>query len=60
MVAKRLDARYRSGEREMRKVKRQRTADTVLVGDRNDFRLIAEKRRGSASSVSSSPLPKEK
>jgi ATP-dependent DNA ligase len=32
VVAKRLDAPYRSGEREMRKVKRQRTADTVLVG----------------------------
>jgi ATP-dependent DNA ligase len=34
VVAKRLDARYRSGEREMRKIKRQRTADCVVIGYR--------------------------
>jgi ATP-dependent DNA ligase len=34
VVAKRLDAVYRPGEREMRKVKRERTADCVLVGFR--------------------------
>src|SRR6266508_1603882 len=34
VVAKRLDAPYRSGEREMLKVKRQRTADCVVVGFR--------------------------
>src|SRR6266487_4490041 len=32
VVAKRLDAPYRSGEREMRKVKRERTADCVVIG----------------------------
>jgi ATP-dependent DNA ligase len=34
VVAKRLDAPYRPGEREMLKVKRQRTADCVVVGFR--------------------------
>ena len=34
VVAKRLDAPYRSGEREMRKVKRERTADCVVMGFR--------------------------
>jgi ATP-dependent DNA ligase len=34
VVAKRTDASYRSGEREMRKVKRQRTADCVVLGYR--------------------------
>jgi ATP-dependent DNA ligase len=34
VVAKRLDAPYRSGEREMRKVKRERTADCVVIGFR--------------------------
>ncbi len=34
VVAKRLDAPYRSGEREMRKVKRIRTADCVVIGFR--------------------------
>jgi len=34
VVAKRLDAPYRSGEREMRKVKRERTADCVVLGFR--------------------------
>jgi ATP-dependent DNA ligase len=34
VVSKRLDAPYRSGEREMRKVKRIRTADCVVVGFR--------------------------
>lgn len=34
VVAKRLDAPYRSGEREMRKVKRARTADCVVIGFR--------------------------
>jgi ATP-dependent DNA ligase len=34
VVAKRLDALYRSGEREMSKVKRQRTADCVVLGFR--------------------------
>jgi ATP-dependent DNA ligase len=32
VVAKRLDSTYRPGEREMRKVKKERTADTVLIG----------------------------
>jgi ATP-dependent DNA ligase len=32
VVAKRLEAPYRSGEREMRKVKRERTADCVVIG----------------------------
>ena len=32
VVAKRLDSVYRPGEREMRKVKKDRTADTVLIG----------------------------
>jgi ATP-dependent DNA ligase len=32
VVAKRLDGRYRSGERDMRKIKRQRTADCVVTG----------------------------
>ena len=32
VVAKRLGAPYRSGEREMRKVKRERTADCVVIG----------------------------
>ncbi|HYT29662.1 MAG TPA: ATP-dependent DNA ligase [Actinomycetota bacterium] len=32
VVAKRLDGVYRSGEREMRKVKRERTAECVLIG----------------------------
>jgi ATP-dependent DNA ligase len=32
VVAKRLDGRYRSGEREMRKIKRLRTADCVVIG----------------------------
>jgi ATP-dependent DNA ligase len=34
VVAKRLDAIYRSGEREMLKVKRERTADCVVIGFR--------------------------
>jgi ATP-dependent DNA ligase len=34
VVAKRLDSTYRSGEREMLKVKRQRTADCVVIGFR--------------------------
>lgn len=34
VVAKRLDAPYRPGEREMRKVKRERTADCVVIGFR--------------------------
>jgi ATP-dependent DNA ligase len=34
VVAKRLDAPYRSGEREMSKVKRERTADCVVLGFR--------------------------
>ena len=34
VVAKRLDAPYRSGEREMIKVKRERTADCVVIGFR--------------------------
>ena len=34
VVAKRLAAKYRSGEREMLKVKRERTADCVVVGFR--------------------------
>jgi ATP-dependent DNA ligase len=34
VVAKRLDAPYRSGEREMLKVKRERTADCVVMGFR--------------------------
>jgi ATP-dependent DNA ligase len=34
VVAKRLDATYKSGEREMRKVKRIRTADCVVLGFR--------------------------
>jgi ATP-dependent DNA ligase len=34
VVAKRLESPYRSGEREMLKVKRERTADCVLVGFR--------------------------
>ncbi|HJP65207.1 MAG TPA: ATP-dependent DNA ligase [Actinomycetota bacterium] len=34
VVAKRLDSVYRSGEREMRKVKRIRTADCVVLGFR--------------------------
>jgi ATP-dependent DNA ligase len=34
VVAKRLDAPYRSGEREMLKVKRERTADCVVLGFR--------------------------
>jgi ATP-dependent DNA ligase len=34
VVAKKLDAPYRSGEREMRKVKRIRTADCVVLGFR--------------------------
>ncbi|MFN2589668.1 MAG: ATP-dependent DNA ligase [Actinomycetota bacterium] len=34
VVAKRLDAPYRPGEREMRKVKRVRTADCVVLGFR--------------------------
>jgi ATP-dependent DNA ligase len=34
VVAKRLDAPYRPGEREMLKVKRQRTADCIVVGFR--------------------------
>ena len=34
VVAKRLDAAYKSGEREMRKVKRIRTADCVVLGFR--------------------------
>jgi len=32
VVAKRLDAPYRAGEREMRKVKRELTADCVVIG----------------------------
>ncbi len=32
IVAKRSDSAYRSGEREMRKFKRERTADCVLIG----------------------------
>ncbi len=32
VVAKRLDSRYRPGEREMRKIKRLRTADCVVIG----------------------------
>ena len=32
VVAKRLDSVYRPGEREMRKLKNERTADTVLIG----------------------------
>src|SRR5690242_20736965 len=32
VVAKRLDSVYRSGEREMRKIKRLRTADCVVIG----------------------------
>lgn len=32
VVAKRLDSVYRPGEREMRKVKKERTADCVLIG----------------------------
>ena len=32
VVAKRLGTPYRSGEREMRKVKRERTADCVVIG----------------------------
>jgi ATP-dependent DNA ligase len=32
VVAKRLDGRYRPGEREMRKIKRLRTADCVVIG----------------------------
>jgi ATP-dependent DNA ligase len=34
VVAKRLDSPYRSGEREMLKVKRERTADCVVIGFR--------------------------
>jgi ATP-dependent DNA ligase len=34
VVAKRLDSAYRSGEREMLKVKRERTADCVVIGFR--------------------------
>jgi ATP-dependent DNA ligase len=34
VVAKRLDSKYRPGEREMRKVKRIRTADCVVIGVR--------------------------
>ena len=34
VVAKRLDSVYRAGEREMRKVKRERTADCVVMGFR--------------------------
>jgi ATP-dependent DNA ligase len=34
VVAKRLESPYRSGEREMSKVKRQRTADCVVLGFR--------------------------
>jgi ATP-dependent DNA ligase len=34
VVAKRLDAPYRSGQREMLKVKRERTADCVVIGFR--------------------------
>src|SRR6266508_74203 len=34
VVAKRLDSHYRPGEREMLKVKRERTADCVVVGFR--------------------------
>jgi ATP-dependent DNA ligase len=34
VVAKRLDAPYRAGEREMLKMKRERTADCVVVGFR--------------------------
>jgi ATP-dependent DNA ligase len=34
VVAKNLDSPYRSGEREMRKVKRERTADCVVLGFR--------------------------
>ncbi len=34
VVSKRLDSPYRSGEREMRKVKRIRTADCVVIGFR--------------------------
>jgi ATP-dependent DNA ligase len=34
VVAKRLDSVYRPGEREMRKVKRERTADCVVLGFR--------------------------
>jgi len=34
VVAKRLDSPYRSGEREMLKVKRERTADCVVLGFR--------------------------
>ena len=34
VVAKRVDAPYRSGEREMLKVKRERTADCVVLGFR--------------------------
>ncbi len=34
VVAKRLSSPYRSGEREMRKVKRERTADCVVLGFR--------------------------
>jgi ATP-dependent DNA ligase len=43
VVAKRLDSTYRPGEREMRKVKKERTADTVLIGWR-----WAKDHRGSA------------
>src|SRR5439155_22556196 len=43
VVAKRLDSPYRSGEREMRKVKRQRTADCVVLGFRwaKDLKNVA-------------------
>jgi ATP-dependent DNA ligase len=43
VVAKRLEAPYRSGEREMRKVKRDRTADCVVIGWRwaKDLRGVA-------------------
>jgi ATP-dependent DNA ligase len=34
VVAKRMDSPYRAGEREMRKVKRERTADCVVLGFR--------------------------
>ena len=42
IVAKRLDGRYRPGERAMVKVKRMRTADCVVGG----FRYLANGRAG--------------
>jgi ATP-dependent DNA ligase len=47
VVAKRLDAPYRSGEREMRKVKRERTADCVVIG----FRWAKDKRDTAVGSL---------